>query len=115
MSDFDTFWASYPRRESRAAAMREYIHARRLVSAETILAGLARYLNHLPREREYIKKPQNWLRDADWDNEYDEPAPSPSVSMDWFTECQARHGGACGGSLKHHTRMLIEKQRERSA
>jgi hypothetical protein len=73
MSDFDAFWSQFPRRESRAAAMREYVFARRRVSAETILAGLARYLDHLPREAQYIKKPASWLRDGDWDNEYDVP------------------------------------------
>ena len=51
MSEFDIFWTQYPRRENKHAAMREYIHARRLVSAETILTGLANYLDHLPRER----------------------------------------------------------------
>ena len=73
VTDFDTFWTSYPRRESRAAAEREYVHARRLVSADTILSGLAQYVEHLPRERRFIKKPENWLRDGDWDNEYDDP------------------------------------------
>jgi hypothetical protein len=82
VSDFDSFWTQYPRRESRAAAMREYIHARRMVTADAIMAGLVRYLEHLPRERQYIKKPASWLRDGDWDNEYDEP-----VVRERYPEC----------------------------
>lgn len=108
MSDFDLFWSSYPRRESKSAAMREYIHARRLVSAETIMAGLARYLNHLPRERDYIKKPQNWLRDGDWDNEYD--VPLPAVTPTW-QECD--HDPRCNS--KAWCAVLRQREKERSA
>jgi hypothetical protein len=30
---------------------------------------------------------------------------------DWFDECQARHGGTCGGSWKHRNQMLIDEAR----
>ena len=73
MSDFDAFWAAYPRREGQLAAKREYIFARRTASAEAILEGVARYMEHLPRDRQYIKKPANWLRDGCWSDEYDAP------------------------------------------
>lgn len=118
MSDFDTFFAAYPRREGRLAAMREYIHARRRVSAETILAGVERYKEHLPRERRYWKKPENWLADGCWDDEYDDPAPtqlSYSMSDDWFVECRELHNGSCGGSFKHYHRMQIEQLRKEQA
>lgn len=115
MSDFDLFWSRYPRRIGKLAAMKAYAKARTLASADEILAGLENYRRHLPDDPQYIAHASTFLNQGRWMDEYDEPAPSPSVSMDWFTECQERHGGACGGSVKHHTRMLIEKQRERSA
>lgn len=109
MSDFDTFWSRYPRRESRAAAMREYIYARRTVSAETILAGLDRYNEHLPRELRFIKKPANWLRDGDWDNEYDVPKP---ITESWFDECHRLHGNTCPNQLQHHQRNWRDAQKD---
>jgi len=110
MTDWDIFWSHYPRRESKAAAQREYWHARRLVTADAILAGLERYKDHLPRDPQYIKKPANWLRDGDWDNEYDEPRLPPSQMDEWFRECQELHQGKCGGSLKHRMAMQLQRR-----
>jgi hypothetical protein len=36
-------------------------------------------------------------------------------SNGWFEECQQLHGGACGGSLKHRNRMLIDATKKASA
>lgn len=36
------------------------------------------------------------------------PELPPSQRDDWFHECQILHGGECGGSLKHRTRMDID-------
>ena len=106
MTDFDTFYAQYPRKESRAAAVREYIFARRRVSAETILAGLARYLDHLPRDAQYIKKPASWLRDGDWDNEYDEP-----MLRQVFPDCD--HTPKCNS--KQWCAVLRDRERAKGA
>lgn len=41
-------------------------------------------------------------------------APAPAVSLvDWFEECQRLHGGECGASLRHHTRMLMDAEKAR--
>jgi hypothetical protein len=82
VSDFDIFWAAYPLRSGRLAAEREYRHARQRTSADVILAGVQRYLEHLPREARYIKKPENWIRDGCWMDEYDEP-----VLRESFPDC----------------------------
>lgn len=103
MSEFDSFWQQFPRREGRLAAMREYIHARRLVSAETIAVGLTRYLEHLPRERQYIQKPANWLRDGAWDNEYDEPVRAQ------YPDCE--HEPRCSNKVW----CSIKRQREQAS
>lgn len=103
MSEFDAFWSRYPRKESRNAAEREYVYARRRVSADVIMAGLDRYLEHLPRERQYIKKPENWLIDGDYYNEYDEPAP---VRQEW----NCSHTPTCNN--RHWCEVVTWKQRQ---
>lgn len=39
----------------------------------------------------------------------------PSSADDWFIECQALHGGDCGGSLRHHTQMLLDREKAKGA
>jgi hypothetical protein len=47
-------------------------------------------------------------------------APAPIMRREpvddgWFDECQRLHGGGCGGSLRHRTRMQIDAHRRVSA
>ena len=92
MSDFDLFWAAYPRRESKLAAMKEYIHARRLVSAETILDAVERYRHHVRfRELDKIKMPSTWLRDGCWMDEYDSgPVVEKEPDCDHEPRCNSK-------------------------
>lgn len=41
--------------------------------------------------------------------------PVTDENDDWFSECQRLHEGACGGRLKHHTKMLIEDEKRKQA
>jgi len=111
MSDFDAFWTVYPLKRDRLAAQREYVHARRLVSAETILQGVERYRAHCEQERtpsRYIKKPTTWLMNGCWDDEYDEPM-APQVFRDWFRDCD--HTPRCNSK----TWCAVLRQREEAS
>lgn len=115
MTDFDLFWTVYPRRVGKLAAMRAYQKARVMATADEILAGVEVYKRHLPDEDRFIAHASTWLNQGRWMDEYHEPAAAPSVDDSWFAECQQLHSGACGGSLKHRTRMLIERQKAQGA
>ena len=115
MSDFDIFWSRYPRREAKLAALKAYDKARRLASAEDILAGLERYRQTMPDDKQYRPLPASWLNAGRWLDETDEPTVKPSADDDWYHECQQLHQGMCGGSWKHRTKMLIERGKREQA
>ena len=112
MSDFDVFWAAYPRRTAKFAAQKAYARARTVASAAEILAGVEAYKRRKPEYADWCH-PATFLNQGRWMDEDDAPSLplAPSVSDDWFHECQTLHGGSCGGSLKHRTRMVVDQQK----
>ena len=101
VDDFDIFWAAYPRREAKLAALKAYTKARRLASAEDILAGVERYKLRMPEDRQYRPLPASFLNAGRWMDEDDAPVVQPE-RVDWFDECQAMHGGECGLNQQRH-------------
>jgi hypothetical protein len=80
---FDSFYQNYPIHRARGEAEQVYWLLRaKGVSEARIEDGLAKYKQHLPKDRRYIPYPAKWLRDYRFDDEYDEPAPKPA-----WTEC----------------------------
>lgn len=116
MTEFQAFWQAYPRRVGKLDAVKAYAKARALASADEILAGVEAYKKHKPEYCDYAH-PATWLNKGRWMDEYDDLAakPTPSTSDDWFIECQQLHQGACGGSLRHRTRMLIDTEHAKRA
>lgn len=83
---FEQFWQAYPKREGRAAALREWATARGAgTPAALLLTGARQYARKCTgRETKWIASPANWLRGQRWlDNEPDRfgkaapPAPPP--------------------------------------
>lgn len=104
--EFAAFWSSYPRRTAKIDAMKSYVKARKLASAEDILAGVERYKQHLPDEVRFICHPATWLNQGRWMDEEDEPqVRRPHVCP---------HDPPCGDTFKEWclTRQWSEKQRE---
>lgn len=69
---FDAFWASYPRKVGRLAAIREWnkLHAdEALVMA--ILAGVAQYKQQKPGYADWCH-PKTWIAQGRWMDEADE-------------------------------------------
>lgn len=87
MTDFDTFWAAYPRREAKLAAMKAYDKARRLASATEILDGVERYKRTMPEDKQYRPLPASWLNAGRWMDEIDEPARRESEQCPHTPEC----------------------------
>ena len=73
---FDTFWAAYPRRESKQGARDKFGRLLRDgTTPETLIDGARRYAAYcrkVNREREKIKHPTTWLNNGCWDDEYDQ-------------------------------------------
>lgn len=106
-SEFEEFWASYPRKVGKLAAQREYERARTRASAEAILAGLQR--TRFADELRFVPHPRTWLSQGRWLDEEIAPRRVQGQAEDWYAECQRIHGGACGLSrMAHHTRKQLE-------
>lgn len=76
--EFQAFWLRYPRKVGRLEAFRQYVKARKLASAEEILAGLERYRQHLPEELRFVPHARTWLYQGRWDDQYEE-LPKPKL------------------------------------
>lgn len=79
-SDFDQFWQAYPLKVAKEGARRKYEIARRLASADDILAGAKRYAAAVAgKDREFIKHPDSWLHNGRWQDEEEPSAPMHRV------------------------------------
>lgn len=78
-SEFDQFWAMYPRKVGKGKASRDFVKARKRAPLDKIIAGATRYATdpNLPA-KEFIPYPATWLNADSWD---DEPcAPRAAVT-----------------------------------
>jgi hypothetical protein len=106
-ADFAEFWKVYPRRVKPIAARKAYEKARKLATAEAILAGAMRYAQHCSREQQFQAHPTSWLNQGRWMDEL--PGVRETQATDWFQECQELHHGECGLSRwRHHERKALD-------
>lgn len=114
MTDFESFWASFPRRVGKLAAQKAYAKARRSASASDILAGVRRYVAHKPHYADFCH-PTTWLNQGRWMDEY--PAEQSVNPLAWMDECRTEHGGECGSHYRHDFRMKLDamKREQRTA
>lgn len=73
---FEEWWDAYPKHEARGAAERYYRAARRIATRAALLVGAQEYAAHVKdTDPKFVARPDNWLRDKRWGDEYpDEPA-----------------------------------------
>jgi hypothetical protein len=105
--EFDQFWKQYPRRVAKLAAVRAFQKARRLASLEELLAGVDRYLRGKPDWQAWAF-PASWLNAGRWTDEYD-TQPIQTTATDWWTECQALHGGTCLKRWDHDSKVQADR------
>lgn len=66
-SDFEEFYAAYPRKEGRGQAVKAFRTARKKAPPETILSGLKKQLPGMrERDRQFIPLPATWLNGERW-------------------------------------------------
>lgn len=102
-NEFEEFWANYPRRVAKLAALKAFTKARRIATLEAIVAGVDRYVRSKPAWQAWAY-PASWLNAGRWLDEDDAPRTKTTAS-DWWEECKQVHGGACGKRWDHECRM----------
>jgi hypothetical protein len=102
MTEFDTFWAAYPRKTAKFDAMKAYAKARTLASAEEINDGVARYIKGKPEYADWCH-PATFLNKGRWMDEWDAPA----VKVYDPNYCQ--HEPSCHNRVWHAAKVENEK------
>jgi len=80
-SSFETFWAVYPRKKDKGAALKVYESVLRAgkATAEQLIEGAQRYAQERAgQEPRYTKHPKTWLNAESWQNEPEEPGLASS-------------------------------------
>lgn len=74
LTEFDTLWDMYPRKEGKTKALKAYEKARKNgVSFEEVKQGIEAYCKQIKAkktEREYIKHGSTWFNGECWNDEY---------------------------------------------
>ncbi len=90
------FWAVYPRKIGKLAALKAFAKARKTATLDDIIAGVDRYVMYKPDYADWAH-PTTWLNAGRWMDDY---TPRPS-NQAWEPfqcphepECHGRH--ACG-------------------
>lgn len=88
-TEFDAFWKNYPRRTGKLAAEKAYGKARKIASAETILAGIEQYRAHKPEYADWCH-PATWLNQGRWMDEW--TTTPTSGCAEWVCSHEPRCG-----------------------
>lgn len=69
ITSFNEFWSVYPRKVGKQDAIKAYVRALRLTTAEQITEGAKRYANDANRLPQYTAHPATWLNRGGWEDE----------------------------------------------
>lgn len=85
---FESWWASYPRKVAKGNARKAFAKAIKLASMEELLDGITRYVANKPGYCDYAH-PASWLNAERWTDEW-EPS-QPKVSSTRPSETAEQH------------------------
>jgi hypothetical protein len=71
LTEFDKFWAAYPRKIGKLAAAAEFKKALKLTTFKEILAGVENYKQHKPAYADWAHA-KTWLHQGRWMDEWDD-------------------------------------------
>lgn len=83
---FAEFWAAYPKKVAKQAAIKAWNKAARITDAQDIINGAERYALHMAREKtekKYIKSPDGWLNAGRWEDELATTSSAPTKNPLW--------------------------------
>jgi hypothetical protein len=66
--EFIDWYLEYPRKESKGAAEKAYVKARKLATADELIEGAIRYRDDPNREQQFTKLPATWLNNKCWED-----------------------------------------------
>lgn len=70
-AEFSQWYAKYPRKEAKTAALKAFTKVRKTISLEDLLTGLNRYsASVIGKERQHIALPATWLNAGRWEDDY---------------------------------------------
>lgn len=86
--EFDLFWAQYPRKVGKQAAIKAYDKAMKLTTPTDILNGIKQLrIETAGKEITFIPHPSTWLNEGRWDDEPSTTTPTkPAASSPWNQE-----------------------------
>ena len=96
--DFERWWKAYPHKVGKGSARKAYAKARKIVDAETLIEGVARYRAVKPSDRPWCN-PATWLNGERW-LDAEAPAEDPYARIDAAHREMARrrdHDGSDDG------------------
>jgi len=95
-SEFDGWWAVYPKRVDKGHARAAFKRARDKVSLETLMAATQRYAQSVSgKDPQFIPYPATWLNGERWDDDIQAPvvrkaeplkAPAQIDLVRWYEE-----------------------------
>lgn len=120
---FAVFWQRFPRRVGKLDAMKAYRKARKVATADDILAGVDRYIATKPEYADWCH-PSTWLNKGRWMDEDDrrsgadrrtETRGDDRRGLEWLDECQRIHGGSCGSHYRHDFTMKLAAMKAKAS
>lgn len=89
-TDFDRWYAAYPRKVARGAAEKAFTKARKLASLDDLIAGAERYAQQVRGvEVRFIAHPATWLNQKRWLDE--RPITGLSSALSALQRAEAEH------------------------
>lgn len=77
--EFDTFWAQYPRKVGKQAAIKAYAKSLKLTTPDKILSGVQLLKTETAgKDADFIPHPASWLNAGRWDDEPTTGKPTPA-------------------------------------
>lgn len=88
-SEFDRFWAEYPRKQGKGAALKAYRKARKKITAEEMLSAVRRQKTSWDWTKDggqYVPQPATWLNQERWSDELRDSPPPKDDADDWHND-----------------------------
>lgn len=85
---FSEFWAAYPKKIAKKAAVKVYERAIKDTDPADIINGTKRYAEHVKAEkteRKFIKSPDGWLNAGRWEDDISVSTSTPTKNPLWDT------------------------------
>lgn len=96
-TEFENFWSAYPRKNAKGPAKKAYAKARKVISAEKLLAAVNAWPFPEPSERgDFRPYAASWLNAERWEDESVQHAMKAQAEREQFPAIQiAAHEEAC--------------------